>query len=144
VIRRFDIKGFKRFADNTFDFEPLIVLAGLNGTGKTSVIQALLLCRVANVTDHETTVPLNGGPFGLELGTAEDVHNRESSGDIVFSVHGDSPGAPGTWRFSIPSDTPEALYMDIAESANIIFTPFETYSSRRNFTYLSAERLAQV
>jgi predicted ATPase len=47
-------------------------LAGLNGTGKTSVIQALLLCRAA--TDAKRgTVQLNGGPFCLELGTAEDI-----------------------------------------------------------------------
>jgi predicted ATPase len=99
MIRRFDISGFKRFAHNAFDFEPLVVLAGLNGTGKTSVIQALLLCRAAMDNKHGT-VPLNGGPFGLDLGTAEDIHNRESTGDLVFSLNDQRDQI--SWRFAVP------------------------------------------
>jgi len=140
MIRRFDIKGFKRFTDSTFDFKPLVVLAGLNGTGKTSVIQALLLCRVATVT-QPNTLPLNGGPFGLDLGTADDIHNRNSAGDIVFTLFGDHPGSPGIWRFVVPSDAPEALYVEIAEYGEIASVAFDLDPGPRAFTYLSAERL---
>jgi predicted ATPase len=139
MIRRFDINGFKRFAHHAFDFEPLVVLAGLNGTGKTSVIQALLLCRAAMDINHGT-VPLNGGPFGLELGTAEDIHNRESTGDLVFSLNDQRDHF--TWRFALPSDSPQAIYIEVAELEDTGYSvPFNLNPTPRSFTYLSAERL---
>lgn len=148
MIRQITISGFKRFVQSGFDFAPLTVLAGLNGTGKTSVIQALLLCRVAVEPSHGT-VPLNGGRFGLNLGTAEDVHNRKSTGDIVFSLKIqpletwklDATVTPDVWRFAVPADALQALYLKIAEYGKPNWSAFDLNPERRDFTYLSAERL---
>jgi hypothetical protein len=41
VIRKVQIKGFKRFEDETFVFPGHVVLAGPNNTGKTTVLQAI-------------------------------------------------------------------------------------------------------
>jgi predicted ATPase len=41
MIRRVVIRGFKRFADVTLDMSGHAVLAGPNGTGKTTVLQAI-------------------------------------------------------------------------------------------------------
>jgi predicted ATPase len=140
MIRSFDIKGFKRFTENAFDFAPLVVLAGLNGTGKTSVIQALLLCRAA--TDAKRgTVQLSGGPFCLELGTAEDILNRKSEGEIVFSLYGYSVNTPNTWRLSAPEGAPEALYVEVVDAKESAGIAFNLNSEIRSFNYLSAERL---
>lgn len=38
------LRNFKCFADATFDLGKITLLAGLNGTGKSSVIQGLLAC----------------------------------------------------------------------------------------------------
>jgi len=140
MIRRFHITGFKRFAANNFDFAPLVVLAGLNGTGKTSVIQALLLCRAAMDAEQET-VRLNGGPFCLELGTAEDIRNRTSTDDIAFLVDDEFSGASCSWRFAVPAGAPEALYVEIAERPDCAGIAFGPDRSPRSFTYLCAERL---
>ncbi|WP_199484225.1 AAA family ATPase [Thiocapsa marina] len=135
-----EIFGFKRFADDNFDFAPLVVLAGLNGTGKTSVIQALLLCRSA-LDAERGTVQLNGGPFCLELGTAEDIHNRKSTGDIIFSLNGDFCGSPATWRYVVPAQAPDALFLNIVDSKASAGIAFDIHSEPRAFTYLGAERL---
>ena len=39
------ISGFKCFEEQSFIFDNITVLAGSNGTGKSSLIQALLLIR---------------------------------------------------------------------------------------------------
>ena len=51
----------------------LICFTGVSGSGKSSLVQAILLAQEA-ATRRGDTVRLNG-PFGLELGTAEDVLN---------------------------------------------------------------------
>ena len=79
MISQVEISGFKRFSSCSLDLAPLTVLTGLNGAGKTSFLQALLLMREASLPGA-TTVPLNG-PFGLELGSAQDVLNVNTALD---------------------------------------------------------------
>ncbi len=80
MIARFEVHGFKRFSDIAFTFAPLTVLTRqMNGAGKTSALQALLLAREACLPNARS-VSLNG-PFGLELGTAQDVLNIHTAVD---------------------------------------------------------------
>lgn len=131
MIDRLRIKGFKRFKETALAMRPLTVLAGVNGAGKTSVIHALLLMREAT---HNRAVMLSG-PFGLELGTAEDVVNWDSDGAIDFRL--EEAGASFDWTLRSPAD--EARYLLAATTPNPL--PFAFQSVSRGFTYLSAERL---
>ena len=45
MIKELTLKGFKSFYDVTLNIAPLTVLTGLNSSGKSSVIQALLMLR---------------------------------------------------------------------------------------------------
>lgn len=45
MIQELTLKGFKSFYDETLNIAPLTVLTGLNSSGKSSVIQALLMLR---------------------------------------------------------------------------------------------------
>ena len=45
MIRQLRLRNFKCFKDQQLDLKPLTLLSGLNGTGKSSVLQALLLLR---------------------------------------------------------------------------------------------------
>lgn len=45
MIKELTLKGFKSFYDETLNIAPLTVLTGLNSSGKSSVIQALLMLR---------------------------------------------------------------------------------------------------
>lgn len=134
MIAGITIKGLKRFKDQRFKLAPLSVLTGLNGSGKTSMIQAILLATEAS-TAKSSSLRLNG-PFGLELGTAEDVLNWESTSPIDISFDG-RDGEAGRWQFAVPSE--DALYLEIVDKPK---EPPKAFSGNpRMFTYLSAERL---
>jgi len=134
MIIRADIRGFKRFTYEQVAIAPLTVLAGLNGSGKTSLLQSIMVAAEASRT-KSTAISLNG-PFDLELGTAEDVLNWKSRNLIEIGF-----GATGiktaTWRFKVPSE--EALYLEIEERPAELPKAFS--GAPRAFTYLSAERL---
>jgi predicted ATPase len=133
MISELRIVGFKRFADETLTLAPLTVLSGLNGAGKTSVIQALLLARRA-ARKPTMSVPLNG-PYGLELGSIQDVFNVNAPGnEIVFSFR----EGGSTVRFVFDSSDESLLHLPIKERPQQPPSPFG--SSDRAFTYLCAER----
>ena len=45
MLTRIDIKNFKCFRDQSLDFNKLTILTGANGSGKSSLIQSILLIR---------------------------------------------------------------------------------------------------
>src|ERR1700722_3714566 len=71
MLKSLHIENFKIFDDIWLEFRSMTVLTGFNSSGKSSVIQALLLARLAA---HENEVCLNG-PYGLALGEPFDVLN---------------------------------------------------------------------
>ena len=135
MITEVDILGFKRFHKQNFAFSPLTILAGMNGSGKTSLIHAFLLMSEAAVGRSGGTVRLNG-PFGMELGTAEDVRNWKSDDLIEFRLK-ISTGNVSTWRFGLSSE--EALYLTLEEQPTVLPAVFS--GTPRAFSYLCAERL---
>ncbi len=136
MISKLFIENFKRFSHQSLRFEPLTVLAGLNGTGKTSVIHALLLAREAASGTRSDVVPLNG-PFGLELGTVEDVVNWNATGDVRISYEA-RDAEPGGWTLAADSD--EALHLRATDVAHAEVPP--AFQRRTHtFAYLCAERL---
>jgi predicted ATPase len=140
MITELKIAGFKRFSSCSLDLAPLTVLAGLNGAGKTSVIQALLLLREASLSSART-VPLNGplGLFGLELGSAQDVLNINAALDtseIFLSVRmaDDTP-------YSVVLDARDEALLHLPIKARTTPVPAVLGGAHRSFTYLCAERL---
>lgn len=133
MIASIKISGFKRFAQQEFQLEPLTVLAGINGSGKTTLIQALLLANLASNRDEGDVVPLNG-PYGLQLGSVQDVLNWNSGDNIQFDIQADSGSSQIMFDWSAEDDM--YLVVDSDEvNTNDIFP-----AAARGFTYLSAER----
>lgn len=134
MITSLSIRGFKRFRSETIAFRPLTVLAGQNGSGKTSTIHALLLA-VAASQRGDGIAELNG-PFGLELGWFESLVNINSE-DSFFSVEIEQAGRDkASWTFG-EGDT------ELYASVTLPFTGGETFSLGPTlaFQYLGAERL---
>lgn len=79
-----EIKGFKCFTDKTIPLNQLTVLAGGNSVGKSSIIQSLLLLRIAferhKVKDK--IIPLNG-EYLLGLGNSSEVIGRKSNYSFI-------------------------------------------------------------
>ncbi|WP_395672049.1 DUF3696 domain-containing protein [Phenylobacterium sp.] len=127
------VAGFKRLRHHAFTFAPLTVLTGLNGSGKTSLVQALLLARETSCSAGPS-IRLNG-PFGLELGTAEGVLNWEAEAPIVISAS--SSEVRAEWSFGVPED--DALYLHVEARPDHV--PLAFSAGARVFTYLDAERI---
>ncbi|CAJ0849115.1 hypothetical protein AMST5_00078 [freshwater sediment metagenome] len=135
MIADIEIRGFKRFHQQAFALKRLSILAGLNGSGKTSLIHALLLAWEASAGVSGGIVRLNG-PFGIELGTAEDIRNWKYDDPVEFCLS-TTYGSSALWRLGIPSD--DALYLTVQEKP--LDPPIAYSMGPRSFTYLCAERL---
>ncbi|MCP4109371.1 MAG: DUF3696 domain-containing protein [Desulfobacteraceae bacterium] len=79
MIGQIKIKNFKCFKNETvFPLSKLNLLTGINGRGKSTMLQALLLFRQSIEKDINTAkLYLNG--TSLELGTFDDIKNSETS-----------------------------------------------------------------
>lgn len=81
MIRELELTAFKCFGKAAFSFGPLTLLAGVNGGGKSTIVQSILLLHQAlSSTDgsFRSDLPLSG-PL-TSLGTVRDVIDRERGG----------------------------------------------------------------
>lgn len=132
MIRELHIQGFKRFTSEIFSLEPLTVLTGMNGAGKTSLVHSLILMREAT-RRGDRIVELNG-PFALDLGTFGDIQNWDAPESVSFEVK-DQANMLHKWRLG---GNLTSLYADVVEFPDK--PPAIFGDDNRMFQYLSAER----
>ena len=78
------IKGFKCFADNTFELNKITLLTGANASGKSSVVQALLLLKDASEGDGSLSLlSLDDPRYAFDFGSADSLINNELRDDEV-------------------------------------------------------------
>ena len=133
MIRSFEVHNFKAFKDVTLQLGQLVLLSGVNSSGKSSVLQALRLAELAMT--HGPTVQLNH-LMGLELGEATDVLNREALVQhIELAVH--TEGGVDRLRLSAPDDKGRSVALEVLPPG-----PDRDESRRWQIdTYLGAERV---
>lgn len=136
MIQRLSLHNFKCFVSETLELAPLTLLTGVNGVGKSSVLQALLLLRQAEIApSNEPFVKLNGRDQ-LQLGQASDVLCRAAKDDptqIRMVAHG--AVGEGEWTFDAHTDTDRALKFQRAHAEKF------PELAEAPFVYLHAERL---
>lgn len=131
MITRLDISGFKRFAHTSLQLGQLNVLTGLNGSGKSTVVQALNLINEASKSNNDTVVLSE--ETGLGLGHATDLLNIESfDNDFSLSV---ASGHESSWVFDTAL-SPNSPYLKVSSRPDCPPPPFGTSA----YTYLAAER----
>jgi len=131
------LRRFKRFVHLRLPLHNLTVLTGANGTGKTTVIQAMLLARQASEVSAGFGVVKLNGPYGLELGEGIDVLFREAEQPKIELELTDSSSYVHRWCFSVSEE--RCLYLSVDERPEdppSVFT-----GTDRQFTYLGANRL---
>lgn len=80
----FHISGFKCFADNHFELNKVTLLTGANASGKSSVIQALLLLKAASENvSSSPVVDLNDKRYAFDFGYPDSLINSDSTSDKV-------------------------------------------------------------
>jgi predicted ATPase len=145
MINSITLTDFKCFSRHKVSLKGLTVLAGANSAGKSTVLQALLLSRIAyqNYTRQSNSteglkVHLNG-PFLLELGNTLEVVRRGKKIEdsfFQFEIEG-SEGEKLSIKFSADRSNTNTYHVNVAE-LNVIGN-FSLINSR--FYYLSAERI---
>ena len=78
------IKGFKCFVDSTFKLNKMTLFTGANASGKSSVVQALLLLKDASEGDGSPSLlSLDDQRFAFDFGSADSLINNELKSDEV-------------------------------------------------------------
>lgn len=78
------IKGFKCFVDSSFELNKITLLTGANASGKSSVIQALLLLKDASEGDGSLLLlNLEDPRYGFDFGHPDSLINNELKSDEV-------------------------------------------------------------
>ena len=137
------IEGYKCFAEkNNFDLNKLTLLTGANSSGKSSVIQSLLLAKIVSETNVDDVnseiipISLMNEKYAMELGKYDDILNRLSkNGDIEFSLSGITYRVNG--ELNDKNKTNKVLFSISQENKSELKKIFSN-----GFVYLSAERTA--
>ena len=151
MLTRVELRYFKCFDLLRLPIAPLTLLTGLNASGKSSVLQAIVLLH-QTMREHEwsTRLVLNGS--GVRLGAASDVAGR-----VGFEIALEDDDSVYRWEFrgarqdmsmearlvaidnrtfKMPQELRFLLPPGEVEAASPITGPL------RNLTYITAERIA--
>jgi predicted ATPase len=137
MIQSIHLTNFKCFEDETVVLRPLTLLAGLNSSGKSTIIQALLLLRQSYL---ENLLPNRGLTLNgklAQLGTAKDVLFEEADLDEIGVELKDDLPASLKLQFAYREKS-DVLALSGSESTGEIW---KTSLFRDEFQYLRAERI---
>ncbi|WP_334311894.1 AAA family ATPase [Aphanizomenon sp. CS-733/32] len=84
MLSSLTLKNFKPFENQSFSLKPLTLLTGLNSTGKSSVLQSLLLLRQSCLQDDlldRVGLVLNGDL--VSIGTGQDALFKRAKEDLI-------------------------------------------------------------
>jgi predicted ATPase len=137
MIRSLRLQNFKCFADQQLEIRPLTLLSGLNGMGKSTVLQSLLALRQSYQQGllEGTGLALNGEI--VHLGTAQDaLYEWAQENRIGFYVGGDN-NAEASWVFNYNPKADVLPILSASSSAEFL----KTNLFGDHFQYLQAERI---
>ena len=137
MIRLLCLKNFKCFEEQELEFGALTLLSGLNGMGKSSILQALLLLRQSYQQGllQQTGLALNGDL--VQIGTAQDALFEDAKEEKIEFELDLGNGCKGGWRFNYNKEA-DVLDIDQSPSSDSIY---QSSLFKDGFHYLQAERL---
>jgi predicted ATPase len=140
MITELHIRNFKSHADTALSLRPLMLLAGMNGSGKSSVIQSLLLLR-QSYKKQQLNEALILNDTLCSIGTGKDAIYQSAKEDFVrFSIK--EGLAPYEWSFS--SNENKDFLPATVKGINLQpgLNNFSLFNN--DFQYLSAGRLPEL
>ena len=146
MFRRLKLTNFKCFKNVELCFAPLTLLCGLNGMGKSSVIQALLVLRQSVTSGELREGRLVLGGELTDLGTGQDVLCEEAELDVVeFELHGDDGLTPCKLSFDYSRTANELRAKDrfpaVETRSDALEQWHEVPPLGGHLTYVNAERI---
>ena len=155
MITQLELRSFKCFELLRLPLAQLTLLTGLNASGKSSILQAIVLLQ-QTMREHEwsTRLALNG--VGVRLGAVADVVDEQSSStELEIALEEEANSC--RWRFVGDRRDMSMQVQSVAVNSRTIEEPkelryllpsheresVEPLASRiRNLAYVTAERLA--
>jgi predicted ATPase len=140
MITNLRLENFKCFEQRQLRLRPLTVLSGLNGTGKSTVFQSLLLLRQSYQRGFLPNQGLSLNGELVALGTAQDTLYDNAHEEVIrLGIRWTNTIEEDIWSFAYD---PEADVLSLA--AGLTVPAAEVYGATlfsENFHYLGAERL---
>lgn len=137
MIHNLHLENFKRFEDQSLEFGSLTLLSGLNGMGKSSTLQSLLLLRQSYQQGllESTGLALNGDL--VHIGTAKDAMCEYAKSDTIGFTLDFENNIKAIWQFD---------YKYESDILSIVSHPVSSHAYQSSlfsddFQYLQAERL---
>jgi predicted ATPase len=140
MMRSLRLINFKPFRDQFIEFRSLTLFSGLNSTGKSSVLQSLLLLRQSNQQGLLPKIGLALNGDWVRMGTAQDAFFERAKEDYIGFELVWRDDNEGIWHFNYDSKKKEADVLNLASES----TDSEVYQSSlfsKKFHYLQAERI---
>lgn len=138
MITYIDLKNFKCFEDEHFEMAPLTLFTGINGMGKSSVIQSLLLLKQSYLSkniQNEQTVILENKSF-IDLENCEELCRKKASPKLVeIALENDSDEL---FKWIIDASKPDSKEPSFAYEGTDKYKNEALFSN--DFIYLTAER----
>lgn len=140
MLKQYKLHNFKNHSDTTLELSGLTLLTGMNGAGKSSVIQSMLLLRDTMISSHQlATLYLKGDSFNV--GQTKDAVNYNCQNDIdklryEFFID-DAVHFELCYRYSSDAEA-ASLKMDSMNGDMDSFTNIPLFTDK--FQYLSAFR----
>ena len=142
MIKRVVIKNFKVIKDADLDLTNLTIFTAINGMGKSSIIQALLLLRQSQLDKKlPKQLLLNNNKY-VSLGRSEDVFNYYSEEGEGLEIILDTTTADSIAVNT--KDRKRRTWLDIDFSEPKEWSKVESeplFSEDKRFQYLHAERI---
>lgn len=135
MISKIELKNFKCFENIKIPFGNVTVLTGINGMGKSTVIQALLLLRQSYLKDKKIKGLYLNGKY-VDLGNAQDVLYEKAVTDEIGIAYETMDGLRNQYVFGYVQDSD---YLPLlSEDLN---DEMEAHIWDSKFSYLSAYRI---
>lgn len=138
MITNINLKNFKIFEKEPFDLAPMTLFTGINGLGKSSVIQSLLLLKQSfesKSMQNESQIELDNNSF-IDLENCGELCNKKAFPKTVEIALENSEDKSYIWK--IDASNPGE------KNAQFLYDGDETFKKEalfnQNFIYLSAER----
>jgi len=154
MFSRINLRLFKCFEELSLPLGPLTLLSGPNSSGKSSILQSLVLLH-QTMSEHEWSARLLLNGRALRLGTVSDVVDQVN-GRRFFEIGVECDDSSYTWQFSgertqmsmavdsldidgVMTTTPSSLRYLLPEAA--MAPAWALARSLRRANYITAERM---
>lgn len=134
MLERIRLVNFKAARDLDIRVRPLTLLTGLNGSGKSTVLQALAAVKQSYLAGPPSRIRL-AGPL-VALGQGVDVLSDSASDDVVTVETTENKGHR-CWRFRVPREASDSAELDLLDAAETAMT----FAVSADFQYLQADRI---